>query len=272
MRTILQDVRFAARVLRRRLGFTAAAIICLTLGIGATTAIFSVVNSVIMRPLPYRQSDCLVRLYSEFPTFPNGGLRKFWISPPEFLEIRRDSRAWESIDAWVNSGVNLAGNAEPVRATASFVSGSLLRTLGVQPLMGRLLSPQDDLPESPQTAVISYGLWQRTFGGDRNILNRDLRLNGAKCTIVGVMPPGFQFPPGEVDAPELWAPLQINPASPGGRGSHYLYLLGRLKEGISFEQGRQDAARLVDAWGKIDAPKTHHMHPKFASHAAIAAA
>jgi putative ABC transport system permease protein len=132
----------------------------------------------------------------------------------------------------------------------------------VQPLIGRLLIPQDDQPEAPLTAVISYGLWQRVFGSDRAVLSRDLLLNGRKCSIVGVMPQGFQFPPGESDPPEVWTPLQLNPANPGNRGGHYLYLVGRLKEGMSLEQERQDLGRLIDMWGKLVTPNFHHIHPK----------
>jgi putative ABC transport system permease protein len=262
MGTLWQDLRFGMRLLARTPGVTAVAVICLALGIGATTAIFSVVYSVLMRPLPYHEPERLVRIYTEFPTFPNGGLRKFWTSPPEFLEIRGESRAWESIEAWTTSGVNLAGTSEPVRATASFVSGGLLVSLGVQPAKGRLLTPADGEPDAPLTAVISHGLWQRAFGADPNVLSRELRLNGQRCSIVGVMRPGFHFPPGEVDPPEVWMPLQLNPANPGGRGSHFLYLLGRVKNGISFEQARSDMARMVTAFGARSAPNFHTLNHK----------
>ena len=118
--------------------------LCLALGIGATTAIFSVVNAVLLRPLPYAQADRLVRIFTEFPNFPNGGLRHFWVSPPEFLDLKRDTPTSQAVEGWVNHGVNLAGASEPVRATARYVSGGMLPMLGVTPLLGRLLSPQDD--------------------------------------------------------------------------------------------------------------------------------
>ncbi|MCC6362340.1 MAG: ABC transporter permease [Bryobacterales bacterium] len=259
----MRDLQYALRMLLRSPGFTAAAVLCLALGIGATTAIFSIVNAVVLRPLPYRDPQRLVRLYTEFPTFPNGGLRRFWTSPPEFLELRRDLKSWSSLDAWTTSGINLGGGQEPVRLQGAYVSGGLLRELGVSPVKGRLLTPQDDTPQAPLTAVISFGVWQRVFGGDPGIMNREVKLNGAPCNIVGVMPEGFQFPPGEVDAAEVWAPLQINPASPGGRGSHFLYLLGRVRDGVSVERARQELSQYVNAEGAKASPNTHTFHPKF---------
>jgi len=258
------DMRFGLRMLAKNPGFTAVAVLTLALGIGANTAIFSVVNTVLLRPLPYAHPERLIRVYSEFTDFPGGGLRRFWISPPEFMDIRREAKSWESVDAWVNAGVNLAGEAEPLRAQASFVSGGMLESLGVSPLMGRLITPADDDPAAPTTADISFGLWQRAFGGDRGIVGRDTLLNGRKCTIIGVMPKGFQFPPGEVDLPELWSPLQIDPAKPGDRSSHYLYLLGRLKPGVSHTQAQHELDALVQVWGKLDVPgsKEHYLSPK----------
>ncbi|HUQ91785.1 MAG TPA: ABC transporter permease [Bryobacteraceae bacterium] len=258
----MRDLRYALRMLLHRKAFTTAAVLCLALGIGATTAIFSVVNAVVLRPLPYRDPQKLLRVYTEFPTFPNGGLLRFWTSPPEFLELRRDTKSWDSLEAWSNGGTNLGGGQEPVRLQASFVSGGLLPMLGVPPLKGSLLTPQDDAPQAAQTAVLAYGAWQRIFGGDPNIMSREVKLNGRACTIVGIMPDGFQFPPGEIDPPELWTPLQINPASPGGRGSHFLYLLGRVKDSVSAQQARQELDQLVRASEEKASPNTHVFRPK----------
>src|ERR1700724_3436761 len=113
MGTFEQDLIFALRMMRKNLGFTAAAVLCLMLGIGATTGIFTVVNAVLLRPLPYLHPEQLVRIYTEFPTFPNGGLHRFWTSGPEFFDLRRDLKSWESIDLWANTGVNIAGNPAP---------------------------------------------------------------------------------------------------------------------------------------------------------------
>jgi predicted permease len=241
------DLRHAVRMLLKNPGFAAAAILCLMLGIGATTGIFSVVNAVLLRPLGYKQPERLVRIYTEFPTFPNGGLHRFWTSGPEHFDLRRDLKSWESIDLWANTGVNIAGIAQPARVTASFVSGGLLNSLGVSPAMGRLISPADDDPTAPAVADISYGLWKSVFGGDAQIVGRETLLEGRKCTIIGVTPRGFEFPPGEVDAPQLWSPLQLDPAKPGNRGGHNYYLLGLLKSGVSPLQAQSEMDSYVTA-------------------------
>src|SRR6202011_3047885 len=248
MHTLIQDVRFAFRMLLKSPGLTTAAIVCLALGIGATTAIFSVVNAVLLRPLAYSQPQELVRVYSEFPTFPGGGLRKFWISPPEYLDLRREVKSWRSLHGWVNGGVTLAGAAEPLRVTASNVTGDLLGDLGVSPVTGRVHTEQDDKTGAPLTVVLGYGLWQRAFGGDRGIVVKTVQVNGRNATVIGVMPIGFQFPPGEADPPEIWLPVQINTASPGGRGSHFLSIVGRLKPGVSIDQARSELAQLVGSY------------------------
>lgn len=258
-----QDVKHAARMLVKNPGFTFAAVVCLMLGIGATTAIFSVVNAVLLRPLPYKQPQDLVRVYTEFPTFPNGGLPRFWTSPPEFMDLRRDLRSFSSLDAWVNAGANIAGTAQPARVTASFVSGGLMNALGVSPTMGRVITPADDDPGATQVADISYGLWQSVFGGDPQIVGKDTQLNGQKCTIIGVMPKSFAFPPGEIDPPQVWSALQIDPAKPGNRGSHYLYLIGRLKPGVTPPQAQSELQAYVKASDDANSSmKVHHFSVK----------
>src|SRR5579871_4276252 len=140
METFKQDLWFALRMMRKNFGFTVAAVLCLMLGIGATTGIFTVVNAVLLQPLPYSHPEQLIRVYTEFPTFPNGGLHRFWTSGPEFLELRRDTHSWASLDAWVNGGANLAGRTQPVRVNAAYLSGGLLESLGVAPISGRLIA------------------------------------------------------------------------------------------------------------------------------------
>ena len=184
MGSFRQNIRYAVRMLVRNPGFSAAAVLCLALGIGATTAIFSVVNAVLLRQLPYAHSARLVRVFTEFPTFPNGGLRHFWVSPPEYFDLKQDIAAFDALEGWANRGVNLAGASEPVRATASYVTGGMLPMLGVPPTLGRVLTPDDDKPNAPLTAVLSYGLWQRGYGGDPNVLGRDIRFNGNSCTVI----------------------------------------------------------------------------------------
>jgi putative ABC transport system permease protein len=221
-----------------------------------------VVNAVLLRQLPYAHADRLVRVFTEFPNFPNGGLRHFWVSPPEYLDLKRDAMGFEAVEGWANFGVNLAGASEPVRSTAGFVTGGLLPMLGVTPIQGRLLSPQDDAANAPLTAVISYGLWQRAFGGEASVLGRDIRMNGNPCTVVGIMPRGFAFPPGELDPPELWVPLQIDPARPGGRGSHYVNVLALLKAGTGTVQAQAEMTRYAQHSADTLGAANHPFHPK----------
>jgi len=263
MGTLIQDVRYGLRMLAKNPGFTAVAVLTLALGIGANTAIFSVVNAVLLRPLPYAEPERLARIYSEFPTFPNGGLRRFPLSAPEYLDLRREAKSWQSVDAWTNSGVNLAGKGEPLRATASYVTGGTLRALGIGPPFGRLITPADDDPGAPLVADISYGLWQRAFGGDPSLLGREILVNGKKCTVIGVMPAEFRFPPGEVDAPEVWVPLQINPADPGGRASHSFWVLGRLKSEVTPAQAQAEFDSLVKHFAETGSASGHQFHPSF---------
>jgi predicted permease len=262
METLWQDFLFAVRMMRKNPSFTTAAVLCLMFGIGATTGIFTVVNAVLLHPLPYSHPEQLIRVYTEFPTFPNGGLRRFWTSGPEFLDLRRDTHSWASLDAWITGGANLAGKTQPMRVTAAYVSGGLLETLGVPPIAGRLISQSDDAPGAQVVADISYGTWQSAFAGDPNIVGRETYLDGLKCIIIGVMPKGFQFPPGEQEPAQIWTALRLDPANPGGRGSHNYYLLGRLKEGATAAQAQGELASLVQSYGEKKVPKIHSFHPK----------
>lgn len=254
---LIRDLSHALRQLRRSPGFTLAALVCLALGIGVSTALYSVVQAVLLRPLPYQKPEKLARIYTEFPTFANGGLRRFWTSGPEFLELRRDLKSWTTVDAWRSTGVNITGSTEPVRANATIITGTLLNTLAVQPVLGRRLQPSDDEYGAPLTIVISEGLWKRVFGGDPNVVRKEVSVDGRKANIVGVMPAGFEFPPGEVEPAEVWAPLQLNPASPGNRGGHNYYLLGRLKDDRTIEQARQEMQAYVNEKDKLG-PGSHH--------------
>jgi len=262
METLWQDFQFAVRMMRKNPGFTTAAVLCLMLGIGATTGIFTVVNAVLLHPLPYSHPEQLIRVYTEFPTFPNGGLHRFWTSGPEFLDLRRDTHSWASLDAWITGGANLAGKTQPVRITAAYVSGGLLETLAVSPIAGRLISQSDDVPGAQVVADLSYGTWQSAFAGDPHIVGRETYLDGLKCIIIGVMPKGFQFPPGEQEPAQIWAALRLDPANPGNRGGHNYYLLGRLLPGVTAGQAQGELASLVQSYGEKRVPKTHSFHPK----------
>ena len=259
---MIRDARYALRMLRRAPAFTAVALLCLALGIGASTTIFSVVNTVVFKPLPYRDSGRLVRVYTEFPTFPNGGLRKFFVSAPEFRELQQYGKAWDQIEGWANSGANLAGGSEPIRIQVAFVTGGMLSMLGAQPVAGRAIAPADDDEGAPLTIVLSHGLWQRTFGGDRSVIGRDVYFNSSKATVIGIMPQGFEFPPGLNEPADAWVPMQLSAQSLTRRGSHFLNLIAHLRPGISSERARQELASLVREFGQKQSQNFHAIHPE----------
>jgi putative ABC transport system permease protein len=258
METFIQDLRYAQRMLRKNLGFTTVAIVTLALGIGANTAIFSVVNAVLLRPLPYREPTQLVRVYSEFPTMQ---LRKFWLSPPELLDIQKEAKSWESIGAWAAGGQNVGTNGEPLRVTSAGITRGLIDTLGVQPAQGRNFTAEEDRNGGPNVALISYGLWQRAFGGENNIIGKQILVNSQSTTVVGVMPRDFAFPPGSNDPVELLVPFQFDPANPGGRGSHFLSVIGRLKPGVNIEQARSELGSLMAGW-RSESRAQHLLNPQ----------
>jgi predicted permease len=257
---MVQTLRYTVRTLLRTPAFTLAALICLTLGIGATSAIFSIVNAVVLQPLPYPASDRLVRIYTEFPTFPGGGLKKFWVSEPEVFDLKA-AKSFDSVGAWYTESVNIAGVTQPVRVTTTDVSAEIPKMLAIKPLFGHLLTPEDDVPGAPQILMLSYGLWKRDFAGDPNVAGKDTYLNGAKARIIGVMPKGFVFPPGQVDQSEAWTALQLNSKSTN-RGGHNFNVLGRLRPGVTLAMARDEMSRLVTRWGEAESPGHHVFSPK----------
>lgn len=257
---LIQNVRYTLRSLGNARGFTAVAVLTLGLGIGSSTAIFSVVHSVLFRPLGYAEPDRLIQVYTEFPKQGANGFSRFWTSRPEYLELKRDLTSWQTFDAWSATGANIGGGAEPVRVQGARVTGTLLRTLGVQSAKGRLIQPADDAFGAPLTAVLSYSLWQRAFGGDPRIVNREILYNGEKCTVLGVMPADFRFPPGDPDPPELWIPWRMDPAEKNW-GNHLLYLVGRLKPGVTHAQASAEIVNYVRKTGALVNMKSHNLDP-----------
>ncbi|MDX6385316.1 MAG: hypothetical protein QOK48_2889, partial [Blastocatellia bacterium] len=245
MEIFWQDLRYAFRMLRKNWGFTMVAVVTLALGIGANTAIFSVVNGVLLRPLPYREPQNLVRVYSEFPTMQ---LRKFWLSAPEFLDIQKEAKSWEAIGAWAPGGQNIGTGGEPLRVTSAGITRSLIDTLGVAPERGRNFTPEEDRNGGPNVALISHGLWQKAFGGQEDIIGKQIQVNSQSTTVVGVMPPGFSFPPGSNDQVDVLLPFQFDPANPGNRGGHFLSVIGRLKPGVNLDQARSEFTSLMAGW------------------------
>ena len=260
----MTDLRYALRTLRNNPALAIAATLCLALGIGANTAIFTIVNAVILRSLAFKDPGRLVRVYTEFPTYgSSGGFRKFWMSTPELLDLRRLTSSWDALEAYTLSGVNVAGSTEPIRVTAANVTGGMLPMLGVSPQLGRLLTPEDGNSGVPLTVVLSDGFWKRAFGGTSSVIGREVKINGLTANVVGVMPRGFAFPPGETDPPELWYPQQINPASPGGRSNHFQSVIGRLKPGVPFERAQEEFVRIMTDQERNKTPHVHSFDTKF---------
>jgi predicted permease len=243
MSQYLQDLRYAARSLTRVPGFAAIAILTLALGIGANTAIFSVVNGVVLKPLPYPKPSQLVFITSQFPTL---GFDQFWVSPPEFLEFGERNRSFQAVGAYTTSAVNIGASGQPVRIASGTVSASLFDALAVKPRMGRTFTQEETLPNASRTTVLSTEIWESAFGGDPAIVGKEVEIDGVKRTVVGVMPPGFDVHDQGV---KIWLPLTLDPANrTQGRGSHFLYLVGRLRNGVTLESAKSELQTLLAQW------------------------
>jgi putative ABC transport system permease protein len=235
MDTLFRDIRYGARSLMKRPGFTLIALIALALGIGANTAIFSLVNAVLLKPLPFAEPDRLVWVWGNIR---NAGNRAS-VSPPDFLDYRQQNTTFEEFAAAFGGPVplNLTGSGEPERLTAAGVTGNYFAALGAQPQLGRTFLLENEKPGSDQVAVLSHGLWQKRFGGDPTIINKTIVLDGRNVAIIGVMPQGFNFP----QAPELWVPINFE-ISDGMkvRKAHFLRPIGKLKDGVTLAQAQGD--------------------------------
>jgi putative ABC transport system permease protein len=230
------DLRYGARTLRCQPGFTAVAILTLALGIGANAAIFSVVNTVILRPLPWSEPDRAVMIWSKWTAFD-----KTWVAAGEVVDYRRRARTLSEIAAWSDGQVNLTGDGEPERVAAGNVTASLFSTLGVSPLLGRPFTAAQDVPNGPNVVMLGHALWSRRFGGDPGIVGRTIQINGTAHEVMGVMPQGFVLPTDfqNPEPTQLWLPLQMDPASTD-HGSHGLYAAGRLKPGVTVRQTAEE--------------------------------
>ncbi len=235
MTTLLQDLRYGIRMLLRNPGFTIVAVLALTLGIGADSAIFSVVNAVLLRPLPYHESERLVILRERSPQ-----LEGMSVAYPNFIDWREQNSAFENIGVFRRQSFNLTGNGEPERLVGSEVSADVFAALKVNAARGRVFTNDEDKPGATPVVALSHGLWQRRFGGDLNILGQTLTLDGRSFTVIGIMPSGFQFPRAGT---ELWTPVGQASKDPGweNRGNHPgLAGIARLKHGLTVQQARED--------------------------------
>ena len=239
--TVLSDTRHALRRMRRAPAFTAAVIVTLALGIGATTATFGVIDSILIRPLAYPQAEALVSVSHTVAGIP--GIATAPCSPSMYFTYREENRIFEQFGVWSSRGASVTGVAEPEVSRALFVTYGALDAVGVKPLLGRWFSQTDDTPGSPETVMLTYGYWQRRFGGDTSIVGRTLTIDSRPRTVIGVMPEAFRF---QRD-PELILPQRFE------RNIQFLANfqyqgIARLKPGVTTEQANADVARLLGVW------------------------
>ncbi len=237
MSWIPRDIRYGLRMLGKRPSFTVAALLALGLGIGANTAIFSVFDAVLLRPLPYSEPENLIRLWE---TNPEKGLEKSQVSPVTFNEIRQNAESFQTLSGWWHPDLNLTSeDGEPLRVAAINATDDFFDVFGLSPAIGRTFSAGEDQQGQPRIAVVGHGLWQRYYGGATDILGRAIQLDGQDYEVVGVMPPGFSFP-GKT---EIWLPLGWNPAN-HSREARFFGVVGRLAPGVDFEEAKAEISAL----------------------------
>jgi putative ABC transport system permease protein len=230
-----QDVRFTARALRRSPGFAFTAILVVALGVGANTAAFSLADFVLLRPLPFPRPERLVKLWSTTP-----GYGQVELSPANYRDWVAMTRSFSGMGAYFNNAANLVSGGEPRRIETARVTPELMPLMGVPAALGRIIAPESG--DAGPTAVISHGLWQSHFGGDRNVVGKTLRLDGTPHTIIGVMPPAYRFPSREVD---VWTPLVLAGDDFAERNNNYLDVVARLAPGVTLEQARAELDRVA---------------------------
>ncbi len=241
MGTIIQDLRYGARMLFKNPGFTLIAVITLSLGIGANTAIFSVANRVLLFRLPYKDAGRLVTVWGSNPQL---GDDIDLVSPADLADWRAQNTVFEDLAATNDAPYNLTGMGEPESLFGYSLAANFFQVAGVQPALGRAFTPEEDLAGAQRVVVLSHRLWHRRFGGDPTAVGRSVTLNGAPYTIIGVMPAGFQHP----QHAELWTPLRLNSLSANranDRGFRVLRVVGRLKQGVTLEQAQTEMSRVA---------------------------
>jgi putative ABC transport system permease protein len=251
MNTLLRDLRYALRTLGRSPGFTAAAVVTLALGIGFNTAVFSVVDAAVLRPLAYARPEELLRVWDSNP---GRGFDRFSASPPNFVDWRAQNSTLSGMAAFTEDEAVLMDGGEPQRLRVYAVSPALFPLLGARPALGRAFDAEDEKPGREKTVVLSWDFWQRRFGGDRGIVGRRLSFDGESRTVAGVMPRGLRFPQRGAD---LWVPLVLDEKTLENRGAHWLGVIARRKPGVSLAAAQADlsaiAARLASAYPEKNA-------------------
>jgi len=241
MDSLLRDLKFSARSLLKRPALTIIAILTLAIGIGANSAIFSVVNALLLKPLPFPDPDRIVALWDKVPS---RGLERNEVAVPNYLDWRAQNKTFEQVGLYSWWSTNLTGTDSPERVQGFQVTPNFLDIVGVKPMMGRGFSAEEDQPGKEAVALLTYNLWQRRFGADANIVNKTISTNGISRTVIGVMPPDFNYPKGA----EIYAPLPLTPELTRNRANHSNLGIGRLKSGVSLQAAQADldmiAARL----------------------------
>lgn len=245
-----QDLRFAFRTLLKSPGFTVMAVLCIGLGVGVTSTILSAVNAILIRPLPYQNPEELVAVYTWAPAT---GERRVNISHPDYLSWRDDNRTFAQLGMWTWDVLAFSGDGEPERLDGALVTSNLFPLLGVQPLIGRGFTPEEEQPNGPRVILLSHALWQRRYGGQRDLVGRTITVNGFPTQVIGVMPPGFAFP----DRGNAWRPMVVEQLGVSRANRFYAGALGRLKPGVTVLQAGQDldviSARLEKEYEKDNA-------------------
>ena len=245
MDTFLSDIRYALRRLVAAPGFAAVVLLTLALGIGANTAIFSVVNGILLRPLPWAEPERLVAVWQDHRAI--GREEPEWFPPPDFVDWKTQNRTFESMAAIRGWGGALTGSGEPTRVFGLAVSHDVFSMLGVPVARGRAFAPEEDVPNGPRVVILSHGFWQQQFGGAPDLVGRTIQINDEAWEVVGILPAEFRFPEGN---PQIYRPIQIDPNGSCGRGCYTIRVVGRLAPGVTLEQAQQDlgaiAARLAE--------------------------
>jgi putative ABC transport system permease protein len=257
MGALLRDLRFAARMLVKSPGTTLVAVLTLALGIGANTAIFSTVNAVLIRPLPYQDPDRLVVMWETSPAF-----KEMSVAYPSFLDYRARNRTFTDMGAFRSESYNLTGQGEPERLSTRMVSASLFPTLGVKPMLGRVFTEEEDAPDGRKTVMLSHGLWKRRFASDSAIVGKTIQLNGIPFEVIGVLGPDFRIF-GQRDA---YVPLGLKRGEKGydSHGNHPgIYVIGRLAPGVTLDQARADMAAVGEGMQKDHGDDYGTVRPAF---------
>jgi len=236
MNGLIQDLRYALRQLRKSPGFAAVAVITLALGIGANTAIFSVLSGVLLRPLPFKDADRLVRIWHVPPAKSFPGMTTFAVSAANYLDWQKQNHVFEQMTIYTYHAFTLTGGDKPEQVDASAVSSGFFSTLGVQPAFGRVLLPEEDQQGHSHVVVLSYRFWQEHFGSNRNVVGHDITLDGQSYLVAGVMPPSFREP----DFAQIWTPMAWTDKESVVRGEHHYIVVARLKSSVDVKQAQAE--------------------------------